>query len=87
MTLEKLHGDPFMTNAQQNRNSAMRMFKAGMTPRQIAKEFGRVFKVEVEDGTPKLGQKYDSIYPDGRKETKFTINRGAVSEAIERHTV
>jgi hypothetical protein len=83
--LQKLHGDgPLMTNASVNRDHAVRMFKAGMKPEEIAREFPKVFTFKSgEDGG--LGQKYDSIYVDsGRKETKYMITKSAVDEAIAR---
>ena len=81
--LKKLSGRrPLHTNASINRSRAVEMFNAGMTPAQIAKEFGRVFFVTPEG---KLGQKYDSYYADGSKETRITVGMHAVDQAIERH--
>jgi hypothetical protein len=70
---------PLFTNAHVNRERAMEMFKAGMPPEAIAKEFGAVFF--SSDG--KLGQKYDSIYRGTEiKETRFMITSEATKKAI-----
>jgi len=84
--LQKLHGDgPLMTNAAVNRNHAARMFKAGMTPEEIARAFPEVFTFTRGEGGG-LGQKYDSVYvSSGRKETRRMIVKSAVDEAIALH--
>jgi hypothetical protein len=77
-------GSPLRTNAQINREHAMKMFKAGMTPKDIARAFPEVFKLDSEG---KLGQKYDYELGDGsgRYETKRMITADAVKAAISKH--
>lgn len=55
-----------------------------MAPADIAKEWPEVFRVTVEDGTPKLGIKYDYEIADGsgRLETKRTILKESADKAI-----
>lgn len=77
-------GSPLRTNAQINREHAVKMFKAGMTPQEIARAFPEVFKLDKEG---KLGQKYDYELGDGsgRYETKRMITSDAVKAAIKKH--
>ena len=44
------------TNAQHNRDQALRLFKAGFSVKEIAEEFSNIFEVDFEG---KLKQKYD----------------------------
>lgn len=76
-------GSPLKTNASINRDHAVRMFNAGMTPRDIANAFPAVFKVTDGD---KLGQKYDYELGDGsgRLETSRLILKSAVDDAIRK---
>ncbi len=79
MPLEKLYGDPVITNAHINRTRAGEAFEAGATAQQIAAFWPEVWKCDSEG---KIGQRYDSIYPDGRKETKYTITEQSLRELI-----
>jgi len=56
-------------------------YKGGLSVADIAAEWSKVFRLDA-DG--KLSQIYDSEYPDGRKETKYTITRQSVTDAIAR---
>lgn len=85
--LKKIHaGSPLFTNAAINRMMAAECFKAGFTVEQIAAEWPEVFKVTMEAGVPKLGQKYDYELADGsgRYETNRLITRDSV-DAFLRH--
>ena len=62
--LRRLHDRSLWTNAQHNRVMAMRCFKAGLTPAQVAAEWPLVFKTSIEEGHERLGQRYDSDYAD-----------------------
>lgn len=84
-SLKRLHGNPLRTNASINREMAMRCFKAGMTPRQIAAEWPKVFRCIVEHDREVLSQTYDSEYDGDRKETRYTILRESVDAAILKH--
>jgi hypothetical protein len=87
-TLRKVHaGSPLRTNASINRDRAIECFKAGMTVEQIASEWPEVFQVTIEDGQPRLGQRYDYELADGsgRFETKRTITSASVKAAIARY--
>jgi hypothetical protein len=77
-------GSPLRTNASINRDHAVAMFKAGMTPKDIAAAFPEVFTCDA-DG--KLGQKYDYELGDGsgRYETNRLILQEAVTAAIAAH--
>lgn len=81
--MKQLHYSSLVTNASLNRDAAVRMFKAGMSPADIARAFPKVFT--CTDG--KLGQIYDSEIADGsgRLETRYTILKSAVDAAIKRH--
>ena len=72
------------TNAQINREAAVKCRKAGMSLREIAKAFPKVWKIVEEDGKECLSQKYHGAYTleDGRKETNVMILPSAVEEAI-----
>ena len=71
---------PFITNAQHNRNMAIKCLKANLTPQQIVNRYPKVFK--LVDG--KLSQIYDSIYQGSEiKETKYTILESDVKEFIK----
>ena len=78
--LQRLYGNPIVTNASVNRSLAIRCFEAGATPEQIAAEWPEVWF--CRDG--KLGQRYDSIFPDGRKETRYMIREDTVEPFLER---
>jgi len=60
-----------VTNASYNRSQALECFEAGATPAQIAEHWPAVWKLSP-DG--KLSQIYDSVYPDGRKETAYMMS-------------
>lgn len=84
--LKKIHaGSPLVTNASLNRDAAMKCFKAGLTPAQIAAEWPEVWKLD-QDG--KIGQRYDYELADGsgRYETNRRITEESVEQAIQRHT-
>lgn len=68
------------TNAQHNREQAMRLFAAGWEPARIAREFGDVF---FEEGG-KLGQLYHRILSDGRGESDVMILSEVVDAMIAR---
>ncbi len=70
---------PLKTNASHNREQAMRLFEAGYTPQEIAANFPLVFTVS-SDGL--LGQKYNKILADGRKETVISVSSAAVEKLI-----
>lgn len=87
--LRKQHaGSPLETNACINREQAERCFKAGMTIQQIADEWPEVFEMTIEDGQPRLGQKYDYELADGsgRFETRRLITNDSVVAAVAKHT-
>ena len=85
MALKKL-GDnpPLFTNAHLNRNQAMRLINAGFSPREVAKAFPRVWSCNVEG---KLGQKYDGVYSNGLKETRYTILSEIVDKMVDKRKV
>ena len=68
------------TNAQYNREQAMRLFEVGYTPARIAREFSEVF---FEEGG-KLGQLYHRILSDGRGESDIMILSEVVDAMIAR---
>jgi hypothetical protein len=77
--------DPLVTNAQVNRRIAGEAFAAGLTPREIADEWPRVFYLNVDaQGRETIGQLYDTLLDDGRGETRFTITRESLAKAIAR---
>lgn len=87
--LRKQHaGSPLITNASLNRAQALKCFKAGMTIQQIVDEWPKVFEITVEDGQPRIGQKYDYELADGsgRFETNRLITNDSVVRAIAEHT-
>jgi hypothetical protein len=84
-TLRKVHcGSPLRTNASINRDAAVKCFQAGMTVEQIATAWPEVFKVTIENGVAKLGQRYDYEIADGsgRYETKRMILSKSVRDTI-----
>jgi hypothetical protein len=82
--------DPLVTNAQVNnaqvnRRIAGEAFAAGLTPREIADEWPRVFYLNVDaQGRETIGQLYDTLLDDGRGETRYTITRESLAKAIAR---
>lgn len=88
MALKKRHaGSPLMTNAACNRRCAEDCYRAGMTIQQIAAEWPEVFKLTLENGQPRLGQKYDYELADGsgRFETDRRITADSVNAAIQKY--
>ena len=65
-----------ITNASHNRKQAIRMLKAGIVPKDIAKEYGQVFYC---DGDGLLGQRYS----DDATEALHRCNRIAKSEGLK----
>lgn len=72
---------PWMTNAQHNRQQAIRLFEAGFTGREISAEFPLVFYADAEG---LIGQRYDSIYAGTNvKETRYMIDSEVVEKLIQ----
>jgi hypothetical protein len=71
-----------------NRKAAATCFAAGLTVEQIAAAWPEVFRVTIEDGIPKLGQRYDYALADGsgRHETNRMITRASVAAVIRQYT-
>lgn len=76
-------GSPIHTNASLNRAAAMKVWKAGGTSQDIAKEWPEVFKLTF-DG--KLSQQYDYALADGsgRLETNRLITGESVKKLLRR---
>jgi hypothetical protein len=75
MALTQLPYNPQIaeTNAAFNRRMAIKCAKAGKTVAEIAAHWPKIWKVEQYEGKDCLSQIYDSIYKDGRKETKYSM--------------
>ena len=80
-------GSPLRTNAQINRESALKCFQAGMCAADIAAEWPEVWRLVSERGRRVLSQRYDYELGDGsgRYETERLITRASVAAAIRRH--
>lgn len=66
------------TNAMHNRTQAQRLFDAGYTPKQIARLFPDVWSIN----SGLIGQMYDQILSDDRKEISIMMSSQKVDELI-----
>lgn len=76
--MKKLPYSTLYTNAAHNRDQATRLFKAGYTPQEIADAFPLIWK--CTDGA--IGQRYDSVMSDERKEIDAMMASEAVATMI-----
>ena len=76
--MKKLHYTSTFTNAMHNRQQATRLFNAGYTPHEIAREFREIWS--IDNGL--IGQKYDQLTSDNRKEISIIMSSDKVDTLI-----
>lgn len=78
---KQLRYSPTFTNASINRKHAITLMQAGVSGREIAAEWPRIWKVDSEG---KIGQRYDSEIADGsnRLETSATMTSDSVKKFL-----
>lgn len=87
-----MNNQPWMTNAHHNRKQAVRMFNAGFSAKEIAREFPLAFRSTPtglalhydEDATRALHQRDPLAAEHGLKEMSLMVSSQAVTTAIKR---
>lgn len=81
--MRKLPYTTLRTNAAHNREQALRLIKAGFTPAEVAQHFPLIWRGHDDGGMYQLGQRYNAVMLDGRKEIDAMMSSEAVDRLIE----